>query len=132
MVRPAASEGHMTDGTAAGSATGALGCFLTHRDLWCSLECTPACQAGGRGFKSRQVRGRIAQLVERAPEKREVTGSTPVPTTDKDLVAPAAVVAPSARTDRAAPAIAHRRAVIGSRARLFRAGVAIATSEPSR
>ncbi len=27
-------------------------------DLWCSLECTPACQAGGRGFKSRQVRSR--------------------------------------------------------------------------
>ena len=58
-------------------------------DLWCSLECTPACQAGGRGFKSRQVRhlgpprrGRVAQLVERAPEKREVTGSTPVPTTE--------------------------------------------------
>ena len=61
--------------------------------LWCSLECTPACQAGGRGFKSRQDRrhgrcprpsnGRVAQLVERAPEKREVTGSTPVPTTRK-------------------------------------------------
>ena len=65
-------------------------------DLWCSLECTPACQAGGRGFKSRQVRqpgswgrhstslvahGRVAQLAERAPEKREVTGSMPVPTT---------------------------------------------------
>ena len=47
------------------------------------MECTPACQAGGRGFKSRQVRGRIAQSVERAPEKREVTGSTPVPTTEK-------------------------------------------------
>ena len=60
------------------------------RDLWCSLEGTPACQAGGRGFKSRQdrattavTRGRVAQLVERAPEKREVTGSTPVPTTRK-------------------------------------------------
>ena len=60
-------------------------------DLWCSLECTPPCQGGGRGFKSRQVRhcalrravtqGRVAQLVERAPEKREVTGSTPVSTT---------------------------------------------------
>jgi hypothetical protein len=25
--------------------------------------------------------GRVAQLVERAPEKREVTGSTPVPAT---------------------------------------------------
>ncbi len=68
------------------------------KDLWCSLECTPPCQGGGRGFKSRQVRhqgvrvsirypgplGRVAQLVERAPEKREVTGSTPVPTTEKD------------------------------------------------
>jgi hypothetical protein len=30
--------------------------------------------------------GRVAQLVERAPEKREVTGSTPVPTTGKALV----------------------------------------------
>ena len=57
--------------------------------LWCSLECTPPCQGGGRGFKSRQDRrkpsgfhpGRVAQLVERAPEKREVTGSTPVPAT---------------------------------------------------
>ena len=64
--------------------------------LWCSLECTPACQAGGRGFKSRQDRkarcrgptdfGRVAQLVERAPEKREVTGSTPVPTTEYSQV----------------------------------------------
>ena len=27
------------------------------------------------------ARGRVAQLAERAPEKREVTGSTPVPTT---------------------------------------------------
>ena len=57
-------------------------------DLWCSLECTPACQAGGRGFKSRQVRGRIAQLVERAPEKCEVAGSTPAPTTSSKLRAP--------------------------------------------
>ena len=29
-------------------------------DLWCSLECTLACQAGGRGFKSRQVRQAVA------------------------------------------------------------------------
>jgi hypothetical protein len=65
-------------------------------DLWCSSECTPPCQGGGRGFKSRQVRsqrptapaggrtwlpGRVAQLVERAPEKREVRGSMPRPTT---------------------------------------------------
>ena len=54
---------------------------------WCSLECTPACQAGGRGFKSRRDRGwfthlgRVAQSAERPPEKRKVTGSTPVPTT---------------------------------------------------
>ncbi len=53
---------------------------------WCSLECTPACQAGGRGFKSRRDRGRVAQLAERAPEKREVTGSTPVPATTKVLL----------------------------------------------
>src|SRR5205823_3924559 len=58
-----------------------------HLDLWCSLECTPACQAGGRGFKSRQVRGRIAQLVERAAENREVAGSTPAPTTGKKNMA---------------------------------------------
>ena len=30
--------------------------------------------------------GRVAQLVERAPEKREVTGSMPVPTTNNFLV----------------------------------------------
>ncbi len=34
--------------------------LVGHRDLWCSLECTPACQAGGRGFKSRQVRSRVS------------------------------------------------------------------------
>jgi hypothetical protein len=49
------------------------------------LECTPACQAGGRGFKSRRDRqnflGRVAQLAEHTPEKRGVTGSTPVSTT---------------------------------------------------
>ncbi len=31
--------------------------------------------------------GRVAQLVERAPEKREVTGSTPVPTTKAITIA---------------------------------------------
>ena len=67
------------------------------------LEFTPACQAGGRGFESRRDRsglpigslvayvdwgqhpnpllGRVAQLAERPPEKRKVTGSTPVSTT---------------------------------------------------
>jgi hypothetical protein len=81
-------------------------------DLWCSSECTPPCQGGGRGFKSRQVRhraptrlravgvrlpGRVAQLVERAPEKREVTGSTPVPTTGEVLAraSPLMVAAPA-------------------------------------
>ncbi len=65
------------------------GLNIAHWDLWCSLECTSACQAEGRGFKSRQVRkrrcrwGRVAQLVERAPEKREVTGSMPVSTTSQ-------------------------------------------------
>src|SRR5690606_37551872 len=74
------------------------GCASEISVPWCSLECTPACQAGGRGFKSRRDRhlrslrergyprprgrqGRVAQLVERPPEKRKVTGSTPVPTT---------------------------------------------------
>ena len=68
-----------------------------HRVLWCSLECTPPCQGGGRGFKSRQdrgrpslrrrsSRGRVAQSAEHAPEKRGVTGSTPVPATTKALV----------------------------------------------
>ena len=55
------------------------------------LEFTPACQAGGRGFESRrdrqcmwgnpQAHGRVAQSAERPPEKRKVTGSTPVSTT---------------------------------------------------
>ena len=107
-----------------------LGVRFEHLVLWCSLECTPPCQGGGRGFKSRQDRvlgthesvkcdshaavserqranwreqratarrvsrraasatqdhGRVAQLAEHAPEKREVTGSTPVPATRKSL-----------------------------------------------
>ncbi len=64
--------------------------------LWCSLECTPACQAGGRGFKSRQDRGRIAQSVERAPEKREVDGSMPSPTTANALPGSLVAVTPAA------------------------------------
>ena len=83
-------------------------------DLWCSSECTPPCQGGGRGFKSRQVRcraptrlravgarlpGRVAQLVERAPEKREVTGSTPVPTTGVTLARTYAGLPVSAGSD---------------------------------
>ncbi len=31
-------------------------CSNEHLVPWCSLECTPACQAGGRGFKSRRDR----------------------------------------------------------------------------
>jgi hypothetical protein len=43
--------------------------------------------------------GRVAQLVERAPEKREVTGSTPVPTTWK-FPTRACVVSPVASDRR--------------------------------
>jgi hypothetical protein len=75
-------------------------------DLWCSLECTPACQAGGRGFKSRQVRGRIAQLVERAPEKCEVAGSTPAPTTAIRGLLRAAVT--RAQSERPSPSVKCR------------------------
>ena len=89
---PATVKGCSTGGHPRPGSTTAIAA----KDLWCSSECTPPCQGGGRGFKSRQVRrqvparpravgtwlpGRVAQLVERAPEKREVTGSTPVPTT---------------------------------------------------
>jgi hypothetical protein len=47
---------------------------------------SPSSHGGRFGFCSRRKSwhrkdGRIAQLVERTPEKREVTGSTPVPTT---------------------------------------------------
>ena len=65
------------------------------------VEFTPACQAGGRGFEPRRDRsgeslngchldnqwlggahiGRVAQSAEHTPEKRRVTGSTPVSTT---------------------------------------------------
>ena len=41
-------------------------------------------QYGGRPGNG--ASGRVAQLVERAPEKREVTGSMPVPTTNEFLV----------------------------------------------
>src|SRR5690606_25283954 len=44
---------------------------------------------GGDGAKQC---GRVAQLVERPPEKRKVTGSTPVPTTTDDQ-APRLVIA---------------------------------------
>ena len=47
-------------GAAVGAAVGEVvveaARFCVARVLWCSLECTPACQAGGRGFKSRQDR----------------------------------------------------------------------------
>ena len=38
---------------------------MPSEDLWCSLECTPACQAGGRGFKSRQVRHQAHPVSDR-------------------------------------------------------------------
>ena len=46
------SEGLSTGGI---PPTGEHGSIAT-TDLWCSSECTPPCQGGGRGFKSRQVR----------------------------------------------------------------------------
>src|SRR5215216_525211 len=47
--------------------------------------CSPPCQGGGRGFKSRRDRsdrptrspGQVAQSVERAAENRKVGGSIP-------------------------------------------------------
>jgi hypothetical protein len=47
--------------------------------------CSPPCQGGGRGFKSRQARpapvpappGEVAQLAEHAAENRGVGGSIP-------------------------------------------------------
>src|SRR5664280_837200 len=35
-------------------------------DLWCSSECTPPCQGGGRGFKSRQVRSTPERVTRRS------------------------------------------------------------------
>ncbi len=46
---------------------------------------------------SNLVPGRVAQLVERAPEKREVTGSTPVPTTCEAMAWLAARLGPAVR-----------------------------------
>ena len=92
--------------------------------LWCSLECTPPCQGGGRGFKSRQDRvgartphGRVAQSAEHAPEKRGVTGSTPVPATSEALVA----VLRSARASSASRCSCHTRAISSRRCRLVSA-----------
>src|SRR5437899_3638446 len=40
--------------------------------------------AGSNPVRTAQHHGRVAQLVERAPEKREVRGSTPRPTTTRN------------------------------------------------
>ena len=42
-------------------------------DLWCSSECTPPCQGGGRGFKSRQVRHQV-RIALRAAEPGHPVG----------------------------------------------------------
>ena len=39
------------------------------------LVSAPPCHGGGRGFKSRQGRGTVAQSVERPPEKWKVDSS---------------------------------------------------------
>src|SRR5439155_2752650 len=44
--------------------------------------------SGSKPVGTARQRGRLAQLVEHAPEKRWVTGSTPVPTTRNALVRP--------------------------------------------
>src|ERR1700728_2420236 len=55
--RPASPEGVWPIvGLRLGLLPGTTHAAFAVEDLWCSLECTPACQAGGRGFKSRQVR----------------------------------------------------------------------------
>ena len=56
----------------------------------------------------RALRGRVAQLAERAPEKREVTGSTPVPTTEKAQVRGVGRGACIVRAGFRAPPVLHR------------------------
>ena len=107
-----------------------------HRVLWCSLECTPPCQGGGRGFKSRQdrgrpslrrrsSRGRVAQSAEHAPEKRGVTGSTPVPATTKALVTALHWARALSRGESRATHVPHRATFFGcvGSCRHLRAGV---------
>jgi hypothetical protein len=100
-----------------------------HLVLWCSLECTPPCQGGGRGFKSRQdrgrpslrrrsSRGRVAQSAEHAPEKRGVTGSTPVPATTKALVTALRWARASSRSGRRATPVPHRATFFAVSARV--------------
>ena len=61
-----------------------LGVPLTIEDLWSSWSARHPVKVKVAGSSPvRSALGRVAQLVERAPEKREVTGSTPVPTTTK-------------------------------------------------
>src|SRR5690606_20915493 len=92
--------------------------------------------AGGRGFKSRRDRhrsaptrggalGRVAQLAERPPEKRKVTGSTPVPTTTDDQppragrhrVRGPGAIRPGAASGRGRTAAAVRSRASATRAR---------------
>ncbi len=53
---------------------------------WCSLVSTSACQAGGRGFKSRRARHdpqrQGSSAVEHRTENPGVRGSTPRPGTN--------------------------------------------------
>ncbi len=56
------------------------------------------------------ARGRVAQLVERAPEKREVTGSMPVPTTKNSLVRALQLTSLRRRSRRRATHLPHLEA----------------------
>src|SRR3954451_14747314 len=64
---------------------------MINKVLWCSLECTPPCQGGGREFKSRQDRFSLMTFALRVASAndldavidlhQEVAGSLPVITT---------------------------------------------------
>ena len=59
---------------------------MRSRTLFASAYGATASLAAIWSGPGNRASGRVAQLVERAPEKREVTGSMPVPTTNNSLV----------------------------------------------
>ena len=50
--------------------------IIVATDLWCSSECTPPCQGGGRGFKSRQVRHHARSRSRATPDEVTRSGSS--------------------------------------------------------
>src|SRR5688572_26635622 len=61
--------------------------------------------------RSHRFIGRVAQSAERAPEKREVTGSTPVPATGKSPAQRGFCCFRPEGTDPVLPAACHIRAI---------------------